>query len=63
MNLELRFLQKAIQDKNYISFTYEKTSYKKIKPYKIVDNKILHTDKQTFEFDKVKKLTILKDKF
>ena len=28
MNIEFRFLQKAIVDKNYISFTYENKNYK-----------------------------------
>jgi predicted DNA-binding transcriptional regulator YafY len=35
MNIELRFLQKAIADKNYISFSYENKSYKNIKPLKL----------------------------
>lgn len=35
MNIELRFLQKAITDKNYISFNYENQSYKNVKPLKL----------------------------
>lgn len=63
MNIELRFLQKAIIDKNYISFTYENQSYKNVKPLKLdVDNK-LFSDKGVFEFGKIKKLVILKEKF
>ena len=31
MNIELRFLQKAIEDKNYVNFTYKRKIYKKIK--------------------------------
>lgn len=62
MNIEFKFLQKAIVDKNYISFTYENKSYKNIKPLKLDDNK-LHTDKDVFEFEKICRLQILKDKF
>lgn len=35
MNIEFRFLQKAIVDKNYISFTYENKNYKNIKALKL----------------------------
>lgn len=63
MNIELRFLQKAIVDKNYISFTYENQSYKNVKPLKLdVDNK-LFSDKGVFEFGKIGKLVVLKEKF
>ena len=63
MNIELRFLQKAIVDKNYISFNYENQSFKNVKPLKLdVDNK-LFSDKGVFEFGKIKKLVILKEKF
>jgi hypothetical protein len=63
MNIEFRFLQKAIVDKNYISFTYENQSFKNVKPLKLdVDNK-LFSDKGVFEFGKIKKLVILKEKF
>ena len=42
MNIEFRFLQKAIIDKNYISFNYENKSLKKIKPLKLnIDNKLI----------------------
>ena len=63
MNIEFRFLQKAIVDKNYISFTYENQSYKNVKPLKLdVDNK-LFSDKGVFEFEKISKLKILKNRF
>ena len=35
MNIEFRFLQKAIDDKNYICFSYQEKSYKNIKALKI----------------------------
>ena len=53
MNIEFRFLQKAIADKNY----------KNIKPLKLDDKNKLHCDKTFFDFEKIKKLQILKDKF
>ena len=56
MNIELRFLQKAIVDKNYISFSYENKSYKNIKPLKLDENNKLFSDKGVFEFGKMKKL-------
>jgi len=60
MNIEFRFLQKAILDKNYISFTYENQSYKNVKPLKLdVDNR-LFSDKGVFEFAKIEKLVVLK---
>ncbi|WP_368031446.1 hypothetical protein [Arcobacter sp. s6] len=63
MNIEFRFLQKAIIDKNYISFNYENKSLKKIKPLKLnIDNK-LYSDKGIFEFERIRNLQILKDKF
>ena len=48
MNVEFRFLQKAIADKNYISFTYENQSYKNIKPLKLDKNNKLTSDKGVF---------------
>ena len=60
MNVEFRFLQKAIVDKNYISFTYENKSYKIIKALKIDEQNIIHCDKGAFEFEKIKKLQIKK---
>lgn len=63
MNIQLKFLQKAIEDKNYISFNYEGKSYKKVKALKLENEKLLHSDNKKFEFSKIQKLTILKDKF
>ncbi len=66
MNIELRFLQKAIEDKNYVSFFYENKSIKKIKPLKlIVKDELysLHTQDKIFEYKKITKLLILKERF
>lgn len=63
MNIEFKFLQKAIEDKNYISFNYENTTYKNIKPLRLDSQNQLHTDKGIFEFNKIHKLNILKNKF
>lgn len=61
MTIEQRFLQKAVEDKNYISFSHEGKSYKKVKPLKIEDN-ILHSDSGKFEIGKLSKLIILKER-
>ena len=66
MNIELKFLQKAIKDKNYISFMYENKKYESIKPLKLVneDNKyILISHEKSFEFTKVSKFQVLKNRF
>jgi hypothetical protein len=63
MNIEFRFLQKAIVDKNYISFTYEDKSYKNVKALKMDDENRVHCDKGVFEFGKIWKLVVLKNKF
>lgn len=66
MNIELRFLQKAIEDKNYICFSIEKKNYKKIKALKLesIDSKyILHTDIGKFDFNMLSKIKVLKDRF
>ena len=63
MNIEFRFLQKAIQDKNYVSFTYENKSFRNIKALKFDENNKLHTDKGLFEFEKMTKIQILKTRF
>ena len=66
MIIELRFLEKAISEKNYISFKYESKSYKKEKALKL-ENKneknILRTQNGDFDFAKISKLQILKDRF
>ena len=63
MNIEYRFLQKAIEDKNFVSFSYENTNYKKIKPLKLDNESRLTSDKGIFEFGKIKKLVVLKERF
>jgi hypothetical protein len=63
MNIEFKFLQKAIQDKNYISFSYEDEYHKDIKPLELDINNKLYTERGTFEYKKISKLQILKDKF
>lgn len=63
MNIELRFLQKAIADKNYISFTYENQSFKSVKPLKIDEQNRLFSDKGVFEFEKIRKLVVLRERF
>lgn len=66
MNIELRFLQKAIEDKNYISFSSHQKKYEKIKPLKIevLDNKyILNTDLGKFKFNEISKIKVLRNRF
>ncbi len=63
MNIEFRFLQKAIGDKNYISFTYENQSFKNVKPLKADEENRVHCDKGIFEFKKISKLVVLKERF
>ncbi|MGB5868059.1 MAG: hypothetical protein WBG69_09340 [Arcobacteraceae bacterium] len=66
MNIELRFLQKAIEDKNYITFSYEAKKIQKIKPYKLTqknDTYFLETPSKIFDFSKITKLHILKERF
>ncbi|XOB62146.1 hypothetical protein ACMC56_16385 [Campylobacterota bacterium DY0563] len=62
MSIELMFLKKAIEDKNFVSFSCEGKSYKRVKPLKIVEN-IVNFDVGSFEVGKIKKLTILKERF
>lgn len=62
MSIEQRFLQKAIEDKNFISFSYDGKSYKKIKPLKIVDD-VVKCDVGEVEISKLKKLIVLKERF
>ena len=63
MNIEFRFLQKAIVDKNYISFTYENQSYKNVKTVKLDENNRIFSDKGSFEFGKIKKMVVLRERF
>lgn len=62
MNIEERFILKAIEERNYISFMYENRSFQRLKPLKL-HNHIVHTDRGTFEKEKLKKLTVLKERF
>lgn len=62
MTIEQRFLQKAVEDKNYVSFSHKNKSYKKIKPLKIEEN-ILHSDSGKFELTKLSRVQILRDRF
>jgi hypothetical protein len=62
MNIEFRFLQKAIEDKNYVSFSYENKSYKKVNPLKIIDN-IVKCDVGEVEISRLRKLTVLRERF
>ncbi len=63
MNIEYKFLQKAIIDKNYINFAYENKNFKNIKPLKLDENHKLFSDKGTFEFGKIRKLVVLRERF
>lgn len=62
MTIEQRFLQKAVEDTNYISFSHEGKSYKKVKPLKIKEN-ILHSDSRKFEISKLSRVQVLRDRF
>ncbi len=63
MNIEFRFLEKAIIDKNYISFTYENQNLKNIKPLRLDENNRLFSNRGVFEFGKIGKLVVLRQKF
>ena len=63
MNIEYRFLQKAIADKNYVCFSYKNKSYKNVKPLKLDDENRLFSDKGVFEFRKIRKLVVLRERF
>jgi len=66
MNIEFRFLQKAIEDKNYVKFFYKSQNIKKVKPLGLIKRGelyFLHTPKKIFEFKNITKLQILKERF
>lgn len=66
MNIELRFLQKAIEDRNYVCFSSDGKNYKRVKALKlelINSEYILNTDIGKFYFNKLKKIKILKDRY
>lgn len=62
MNIEYKFVEKAIKDKNFISFFYQNIKYKKIKAIKL-ENKFLHTKEGIFDFIQLKKIQILKERY
>lgn len=62
MNIEFRFLQKAIGDKNFVCFAYENRHYKNIAVLKLDEENRLITNKGIFEFEKISQLVILKEK-
>ena len=62
MSIELMFLKKAIEDKNFLSFSYDGKIYKKIKPFKI-ENEILKCDIGEFKIGKLSRVTVLKERF
>jgi hypothetical protein len=55
MDIQERFLEKAIKDKNYISFTYKGIKYDKMEASKITI--------KDFDLKLIKNLIILKNKF
>lgn len=66
MNIELRFLQKAIEDRNYVSFTFNAKKYTKIKALNLVfceDTYVFKTSQGNFKFDNMSKIIILKQNF
>jgi len=66
MNIELRFLQKAIEDKNFVSFTYDSQKQSRIKPLELTEKEstyILKTHNKTYDFKKIKKLQLSKERF
>jgi len=66
MNIELRFLEKAAKDGNYISFSYENQHLKKVKPLKLTfkeEHYYLHTPDAIFKFEHIKNIQISKEKF
>ncbi|MFA7570071.1 MAG: hypothetical protein WCY75_02340 [Sulfurimonadaceae bacterium] len=62
MNIELRFLQKAIENKNFICFTYENKRYNNIGVLKLDENNQLISHKGIFKFEKISQLVVLKEK-
>jgi len=62
MNIELRFLQKAFTDENYISFSFKNKSYNDVKILNIKDT-IFTSDAGIFDINKITKLIILKQRY
>jgi len=66
MNIELRFLQKAIEDKNYLGLEYHKQYYHKVKPLTLKEQNhtlYLVTHQGEFDLKEIKKLRVLKERF
>jgi len=65
MNINLKFIQKAIEDRNYISFLYENKRYKNIKPLELIKKEeyLLKSPSKDFNFKLITNLIILKEKF
>ena len=62
MNIEFLFLRKAIQDKNYISFSHKDMQFKNVKAIKITEE-TLYTDQGDYCLLKIKKVKILKERY
>ena len=62
MNIEQRFLLKAMEDKNFVSFMYEGKSFKSVKILKFEDG-FVYADCGNFEIEKIKKIVVLREKF
>lgn len=62
LNIEQRFLLKAMEDRNFVCFNYEDKSFKDVKVLKFEDG-LIYTDNGNFELEKVMKVVILKDRF
>ncbi|XPV68695.1 MAG: hypothetical protein ACNI25_15505 [Halarcobacter sp.] len=62
MNIEYHFLQKAIEDKNYVSFSYKGKCFDRVKPLSLL-GKLLKSNNSSFETDEIKKLIISKERF
>jgi len=59
MNIEQRFLIKAMEDKNFVSFIYDRKNFKNVMILEF-ENGFLYTDNGSFEIDKICKVVILK---
>ena len=62
MSIEKLFIQKAIADKNYVSFSHEGKAYNHVKPFSI-SHDVLKCDVGEFEVKELKKITVLKEWF
>lgn len=62
MNIEQRFLLKAMEDRNFVCFMYETKSFKNVKVLKF-ENNLVYTENGNFEIEKIKTIVILKDRF